>query len=247
MKGLIFLLILSINSLLFSQDKLKEGDLNNQIDKLDSMFLVNFNQLYKDTSLSISNNFVEFLATINSVKKTELNLKTDVIQAKKDVLNSDKGLSLNAGYLAYNKHLVEGLSSVGYLFNSSSSANNVLTNFPYQSHIGLSTNEQVSSLYEIPNTISDVFKNNPISETNYNDKVDTWIDVQHRNAANYSPTIFMLHPNRSWKITAQERLIRNLSENTAIIPFSEYGDFWKDREKCNFWMNESSDSIIQVV
>lgn len=151
------------------------------------------------------------------------------------------------GYLAYNKYLVEGLEKTNYKYNSSSSANNVLTNFPYQSHYGLSMNQGLANLYEVPNTISDVFMDERISETNYNDKVDIWLDVQKKNAANYSPTILLIHPNRPWKITAQERFVKEMTSNTAIIPISEYADYWIAREKCDFKIEETIDSNINVV
>lgn len=96
---ILLLILLVITSGLFAQDKVNENDANEEINKLDSIFLVNFERLPKDSIVSIKNNFVEFLTTIESIRKTEINLKKDIILAQKDVLNSNKGFSLNAGYL----------------------------------------------------------------------------------------------------------------------------------------------------
>ena len=154
--------------------------------------------------------------------------------------------SFRAGYLAYNKYLLNALEQTGYEFNSTHSANNVLTAFPFQGHIDLSMISRPSSIYEIPNTISDVFNDEKISETNYNQKVDVWLDVQKRNAANHAPTVLLIHPNRLWKIVAQQNFIRNLPPKTAIVAFEEYGHYWKSREFCDFETTLEDDSILII-
>ncbi len=168
-------------------------------------------------------------------------------QLLKEAANVDVK-SFRAGYLAYNKNLLEGLESMNYSFNSSNSANNVLTSFPYQGHLTLSMTSDTSSILEIPNTISDVFMEDRISEDNYMDKVAIWKSVQLKNSFNHSPTVLLIHPNRLWKIVAEQSLIRGLSANTAIIPFEEYGIYWKDRVSTDFDFDISSDSnmIIQL-
>jgi peptidoglycan/xylan/chitin deacetylase (PgdA/CDA1 family) len=166
-------------------------------------------------------------------------------QLLKEAANVDVK-SFRAGYLAYNKNLLEGLESMNYNFNSSNSANDVLTSFPYQGHLTLSMSSDTSSILEIPNTISDVFTEDRISEDNYMDKVAIWKSVQSKNSSNHSPTVLLIHPNRLWKIVAEQSLIRGLSENTAIIPFEEYGRYWKDRVSTDFEFEISSDSNMII-
>ncbi len=154
--------------------------------------------------------------------------------------------SFRAGYLAYNKNLLEGLESMNYQYNSSNSANNILTSFPYQGHLTLSMSSPISSILEIPNTISDVFMENRISEDNYMEKVAVWKSVQERNASNHAPTVLLIHPNRSWKVIAEQSFIRGLSTNTAIIPFEEYGAYWKDRQNTDFDFKQTPDSNLTI-
>lgn len=59
-------------------------------------------------------------------------------------------------------------------------------------------------------------------------------------------TIGVIHPNRPWKITAQQNFIKQLPPKTAIIPFEEYGEFWKNREKCVHEQKTSMDSTLTI-
>jgi peptidoglycan/xylan/chitin deacetylase (PgdA/CDA1 family) len=154
--------------------------------------------------------------------------------------------SYRTGYLAYNNKTLNSLETNGYSFNSSHSANDVLTAFPYQGHLDNSMNGAISKIYEIPNTISDVFTSNPISEANYNDKVAIWSDVVKRNANNNAASVLLIHPNRIWKIQAEQNLIRSLASDIRIIPFEHYGDYWKAREACNFDYNMENDSLLVI-
>lgn len=171
-------------------------------------------------------------------------------EVSKLLLDRDVGAhvrSFRAGYLAYNKKILNTLETNQYDFNSSSSANEVLTAFPFQGHLDLSMNGAVSSIYEIPNTISDVFMADPISESNYNNKVAQWLDALKRNADNYAASVLLIHPNRLYKIQAQQNLIRSLSNNVRIIPFEHYGDYWKAREQCEFDQVMENDSTLKII
>lgn len=154
--------------------------------------------------------------------------------------------SFRAGYLAYNEKILNSLQTNNYSFNSSHSANDVLTAFPFQGHLDLSMSGAVSSIYEIPNTISDVFKSDPISIANYNDKVSTWLNVIQRNAANNAPTVLLIHPNRVWKLLAEQNLLRALPSSTRIVPFEQFGNFWKAREACDFDYTLTTDSTLLI-
>jgi hypothetical protein len=86
----------------------------------------------------------------------------------------------------------------------------------------------------------------PISELNYSIKSDIWKDVQNRNAENSAPTILLIHPNRWWKIKAEQNLIQNLAKGTRIVPFEHFGDYWKARDSFHFQYDVSPDSIITI-
>lgn len=170
-------------------------------------------------------------------------------EVSKSLLERATGLTIRSyrtGYLLYHEKLLNILAGKNYVFNSSLSANNVLTAFPFFGHFDLSMTGTLSNVLEIPNTISDVFMADPISEANYTDKVNIWTNVQQRNAANFAPTVLLIHPNRTWKITAEQSLIRHLSDKTRIVPFEYFGEFWKARDATLFDFVESPDSVITV-
>jgi peptidoglycan/xylan/chitin deacetylase (PgdA/CDA1 family) len=198
-----------------------------------------------DCSVEQQSNYLPFY---NGNFSTNVTVCGEVNVSKK-LLEETTGLtvrSFRSGYLAYNKYLLQALEQTQYQYNSSQSANHVLTAFPFQGHLDLSMYSNPSKIYEIPNTISDVFMNNPISATNYLDKVAIWLDVQDRCARNFAPSILLIHPNRPWKLLAQQEFIRKLPPNTIILPFEEYADYWKAREQCDFKVNISNDSLVLI-
>ena len=184
----------------------------------------------------------------DGIKSNEVTVCGEISVSKqllKEAVDVDV-ISFRAGYLAYNKNLLEGLEFMNYSFNSSNSANDVLTSFPYQGHLSLSMSADTSSILEIPNTISDVFVEERISEENYLNKVEIWKTAQHKYSENYSPTVLLIHPNRSWKIIAEQIFLSKLTEKTTIIPFEEYGFFWKDRVSTDFDFEISDDSTLII-
>ncbi len=170
-------------------------------------------------------------------------------EVSKNLLVRDLGVNIRAfraGYLAYNPNLIRSLENNGYEFNSSHSANNVLTAFPFQAHYGLSSDSALSSVYEIPNCISDVFTSNPISDENHISKAAIWTDVVRRNAMNNAPTVLLIHPNRLWKIDGEQYLLLNMPAGMRTRTYYQYGDFWKMREKSNFTTTLIGDSVLYI-
>jgi len=158
-------------------------------------------------------------------------------EVSKNVLEQDVGVNIRtfrAGHLAYPKYLVNVLDSLGYEYNSTHSAADVLTNFPYQNKLGRSFSGIRSSVYEIPVTISDVFHADPISNTNYLDKSATWLDVTLKNRANGAPSVLLIHPNRQYKLVGMAYYLENLPDDIYIEEMGRFGDFWQRREEVNF-------------
>lgn len=154
-------------------------------------------------------------------------------EVSKNILEADFPIeirSFRSGHLAYNKHLVNVLDALGYDYNSSNNANDVLTHFPYQNKMNRSFSGATSKVYELPVTISDVFKETPINEENYTDKVAIWLDVLKKTNNNEAPAVLLIHPNRNYKLIAQELLLSELPEGMYIEEMNVYGDFWKARE-----------------
>ncbi|CAG5086484.1 T9SS type A sorting domain-containing protein [Parvicella tangerina] len=158
-------------------------------------------------------------------------------EVSKNLLEDDFGVSIRSwrsGHLAYPDSLPLALDTLGYEFSSTYSSNDILTNFPYYAIRNSSFSGVPSNVLEIPMTISDVFSSDPITENNYMDKVAIWSDVNRRYDRNNAAIILLIHPNRGWKLIAQEAFLDSLEATQAVVPFEEYGEFWKQRNDLEF-------------
>ena len=159
------------------------------------------------------------------------------LEVSKYLLETNIGVqikSFRAGHLLYNNHLVNILDSTGYKYNTSHSAPDVLTNFPYQNHYDRLTYGKISNVFEIPLTLSDVFSSDTISALNYNSKVALWKDVIMKNRDNCAINVLLIHPNRWYKIFAERNLINQLPQDVTVIDFDSFGDYWAYRDTLTF-------------
>lgn len=152
--------------------------------------------------------------------------------------------SFRAGHLAYPDSLAAGLALLGYEFNSTQSANNILTGFPYYQFMERSFDSPISPILEIPMTISDVFQSNPINSSNYLSKVSIWINATRKYEKNNTPVVLLIHPNRTYKLQAQIALVDSLSPNMKIVNMEAYGDFWRKRDSLQFYSVKSNDTLF---
>lgn len=158
-------------------------------------------------------------------------------EVSKDILEEDIAIDIRvfrSGHLAFPKYLIDALDTLGYQYNSSCSASDVLTHFPFQSKTGRSFSGNTSNVYELPVSISDVFHDDPISSDNYLDKADIWLEVTEKNRQNGAPSVLLIHPNRNYKISGMEYYLEQLPADIHFMEMSKYGDFWKAREQFDF-------------
>ncbi len=172
-------------------------------------------------------------------------------EVSRNLLQNDVGIncrSFRAGFLCYPKKLVNALDTLNYLFNSTYSANDVLTNFPYLNHKDRTSTGLISRVWEIPMTISDDFlSSTPFSPSNYAQKEAIWFDVLKRNAANYAPTVLLIHPTRMYKMLAEQMMIDSLPAGIAIYDLETYGDYWIARNAVDFSSVLSNDSLTITI
>ena len=171
-------------------------------------------------------------------------------EVSKDVLEADLGVdirSFRAGHLAFHKNLIDVLDELGYLYNSSVSAADVLTNFPFQNKKGRGFSTDISNVYELPVTISDVFHADPITSNNYMEKAAIWLDVAMKNRANGAPSVLLIHPNRHYKLVGLTHLIESLPDDFRIMEMGRFGDFWKAREVFDFESELEDDELIITI
>jgi len=162
---------------------------------------------------------------------------TGELEVSRDLLNTDIGAnvrSFRAGHLAFNLRLINVMSDMGYAFNSTNSANDVLTNFPYRQRTNCAYSGEPTEVYEIPLTISDASKNHPLSEETFDDAVENWANVVIKNDDNNAPTILLIHPNRGWKLDALKGLVSKIPSTVIPFEFDAFGDYWLARRDLDF-------------
>lgn len=173
------------------------------------------------------------------------------VKVSKDLIEANHNYTVEtfrAGYLEYPDSLPLALDTCGYKYNTNHSANNVLTNFPFYT-----INEQVFSgrttnVLEIPMTISDAAYTFPIDANNYPNHVNRWTKVTRRNSKNFAPTVLLIHPNRLFKLQAQEDYLDSVAnENLEIRPLSEYGAFWKERLYTRLSSEENNNELLVTI
>ncbi|MGL1886697.1 MAG: hypothetical protein OCD76_09295 [Reichenbachiella sp.] len=167
------------------------------------------------------------------------------LEVSKFILERDIGIpikSFRAGHLSFPLTLIDALDSSNYTYNSSVNANDVETSFPFRGMYGNKYSGTVSNVFEIPITISDVFGDDPINDTNWLSKVSLWNSITEKYSDNHSPVVLLIHPNRDYKLLAEMSFVDAQADKT-FIGFEEYGDFWRDRERYSFSSTLTGNSL----
>jgi peptidoglycan/xylan/chitin deacetylase (PgdA/CDA1 family) len=161
------------------------------------------------------------------------------LEVSKKLLEEDTGLpvtSFRSGYLIYPDQLISALDTLGYRFNSSYSANDVQTSFPYTPYKTRSFSSSESKILEIPVTISDVLFDEFTTE-NYLVAADLWSTVTEKYYANGAPTVLLVHPNRDLKLRAMQIYLENLPPDVSIQSIQSFGNFWLQRNDLDYSTN----------
>lgn len=129
-----------------------------------------------------------------------------------------------AGHLRVPPSLPEALQRCGYEFDSSFTANDVLTNFPYGLPLNLGFIED-SGLYEFPVTFED---EQPPALA---ERIDQTLDVIRANAENGAINVLLVHTNAGGdKLAAEEELLRRLPKDTPAGDMLTFARFWRARD-----------------
>jgi hypothetical protein len=156
--------------------------------------------------------------------------------------------SWRSGHLCFPKILNNVLDTLGYEFNSTNSASDVLTNFPFRGRTNSTNSGVYTDVYEIPVTISDVFHQDEMTALNFEEKVSLWKSVILKNMDNYSSTVLLIHPNEEYKLTALQSLINQLPLSDIDVKGMEnFGDFWKYRETLDIKTVYAGDTLKVIV
>jgi len=145
-----------------------------------------------------------------------------------------------AGHLRVPRSLPEALQRSGYEFDSSFTANDVLTNFPYRLPLDLAFDED-SGLYEFPVTFED--EESPLAA-----RIDQTLDVIRANAENGGVSVLLIHPNQSGeKLAAEEALLRRLPGDVMPEDMLTFARFWRTRDHLQWTVGASGTDVVLAV
>jgi hypothetical protein len=155
------------------------------------------------------------------------------IEVPKFLIRRDTGIDVRtfrSGMFYWNDKQTNALQALGYDYDSSNRANDVLTNFPYRLTLDRAFDGAVSTVYEIPLTLHDL----GLNATNYQARVTHWLSIIDKNAANFAPTTILIHPQTEGALAAEKSLLQQLGPGIAVRNINNFGDFWRARDTFRF-------------
>jgi hypothetical protein len=145
-----------------------------------------------------------------------------------------------AGHLRVPSSLPEALERSGYRFDSSFTADDVLSNFPFALPRDLGFEED-SDIYEFPVTIEDE------ESPGFAKRVPQALQVILANAENGAVSVVLLHSNESQlKAAAEQELLRQLPADVLKTDMVSFGAFWRARDRLQ-WSVSATSLPAQVV
>jgi hypothetical protein len=148
-----------------------------------------------------------------------------------------------AGHLRVPISLPEALERSGYRFDSSFTANDVLSNFPYALPRSLGFEED-SDIYEFPVTIEDE------ESPGFAKRVPQALQVILANAENGAVSVVLIHSNESiLKAAAEQDLLRQLPSDIIKTDMLTFAKFWRARDRLQWSLTAASlptEAVLQV-
>jgi len=163
------------------------------------------------------------------------------VKVSKQLLDRDvpglDTISFRAGNLEFPPILIRVLEESGYQYDSTFSANDALTAFPYFALKERNLGSRESSVVEMPVTLDDAL--GFLTPDTVDAAVNTWIDVTNAHRDNGAITVLLLHPsdtrNQDFKLRAQRRLMEHVRNIDGWMGnMTEFGMFWRQREETEF-------------
>jgi hypothetical protein len=139
-----------------------------------------------------------------------------------------------AGHLRVPNSLPEALERSGYQFDSSFTADDVLSNFPFLLPRDLGFEED-SEIYEFPVTIEDE------APPGFAKRVPQALAVILANAENGAVSVVLVHSNESHlKADAEQDLLRQLPTDIVKTDMLSFARFWRARDRLQWSVSATS-------
>ncbi len=191
--------------------------------------------------------------SVNSANYQPLKEKSILgeVKVSKELLDQDipgqRTVGFRAGELAYPPRLLTALSAAGYLYDSSFSANNILSNYPFFGFAIRRLGSAETPIVEVPVTLDDSM--GFLTAENRHEVQGIWEDVIVANAENNAVTCLLIHPtDTTYKLLIERDLIRFAKARDYWVgDISSFASFWAERSKTKFEVTETEKSLnIQV-
>jgi hypothetical protein len=154
------------------------------------------------------------------------------ICVSKSLLDGELGqhtIFFRAGHLRVPPFLPEALVRCGYEFDSSFTAGDVLSNFPYELDLDLGMSEP-ATIFEFPVTFEDE-QLPPLL-----DRIPAILETIEANAENGAASVILIHSNNSQdKLEAERRILSRLPKDILVENMTEYARFWKARSQLHWF------------
>lgn len=155
-------------------------------------------------------------------------------------------VSFRAGELAFPPRLIEALELTGYRYDSTFSANNIITNFPFFAFERKTVGAKETRIVEIPVTVDD--SRGFLTAETRDEVVQTWSSIIEANRANAAMTCILIHPTvATYKLAVLERILERFArQNVWIGTVAALGDFWVRRSEAGLGLDRSEDGKLIV-
>jgi hypothetical protein len=163
------------------------------------------------------------------------------VRVSKQLLDGEipgqRTIFFRAGHLRVPPTLPEALERSGYEFDSSFTAGDVLTNFPYSLPLELGMTED-TRIYEFPVTMEDE------EAPGLAGHVDSDLKVIEANADNGAINVLLVHPNDPGnKVPAEEAIIRRLPAGVGTSDLATFAHYWRARDHVRWLIQPSRDPL----
>jgi peptidoglycan/xylan/chitin deacetylase (PgdA/CDA1 family) len=162
------------------------------------------------------------------------------VRVSKELLDRDlnqQTKGFRSGYLRYPRELLRVLEESGYAFDSSVSAQWVLTNFPHFGFKRRVLGSERSRIVVVPVTLDDskgeLKTREFLTADTQEEALRVWTDVVRANGENNATSCLLIHPSdATYKLQTERRLIENLrGEDIWIGEVGGIARFWSGRQR----------------
>ena len=196
--------------------------------------------------------FGEYAVTARSYRPAEAPTVMGEVKVSKELLDRDlpaqETLSFRAGELAFPARLIEALARSGYRYDSTSSANNIITNFPF---FAMSNRDLraagTSTVVEVPVTVDD--SRGFLTAQRLDEVTRIWTEIIEANRANAAMTCILIHPtDTTYKLEVERRILaRYRGQPVWVGTVAALGEFWNRRADTSVRLERSGDKLVARV